>query len=102
MRRTIQKIIFRRDSLEVIVALEDRTKLNIDQGLANRLGRSAQNAREGAVNPVAPACSTSSILKLADSTSSVQTESNSFKTFSAILPHNLLDRRHMPEGFRTS
>ena len=96
MRRTIQKIIFRRDSLEVIVSLEDRTKLNIDQGLANRLGRSAHNAREGAVNPVAPACSMSSNKKLAHLTSSIQTESNSFKNFSVILPHNLLDKRHMP------
>ncbi len=67
MRRTIQKIIFRRNSLEVIVSLEDRTKLNIDQGLANRLGGSARGAREGAVNPDAPACSTSSNLKLARS-----------------------------------
>ena len=96
MRRTIQKIIFRRDSLEVIVSLEDRTKLNIDQGLANRLDGAVRGPREGAVNPDAPACSTSSNIKLADSISFIQTESNSFKTFSAILPHNLLDRRHMP------
>ncbi len=95
MRRTIQKIIFRRDSLEVIVSLQDRTKLNIDQGLANRLGGAAHNAREGAVNPDAPACSTSSNKKLADLTSSIQTEPDSLQTFSTVLPHALLRATHL-------
>ncbi|GEM_PF-6063717 len=52
--------------MEVLVLLEDRTKLNIDQGLANRLGGSVRGPREGAVNPDAPACSTSSNIKLSE------------------------------------
>ncbi len=65
-RRTIEKIIFRRDSLEVIVSLEDRNEITLNQGLDNRLGRSARGAREGAVNPDAPACSPSSNKNLAE------------------------------------
>ena len=44
--------------MEVIVTLQDRRDLKLTEGLANRLGRSARVAREGAVNPDAPACST--------------------------------------------
>ena len=64
-RRTIEKIIFRKDLLEVIVSLEDRNEIELSQGLANRLGRLARGAREGAVNPDAPACSSRSNVKLA-------------------------------------
>jgi len=62
-KRTIEKIILSKESMEVIVTLEDRRDLKLAEGLANRLGRSAHHAREGAVNPDAPACSTSSILR---------------------------------------
>ena len=79
----------------MIVSLEDRNEIELSQGLANRLGGSAHDAREGPVNPDAPACSSRSNVKLAESASSIQTESDSLKTFLAILPHNLLDRRHM-------
>ena len=65
-RRTIEKIIFRKDSLELVISLEDTTKLKLEEELSHRLGGSAKSAREGIVNPDAPACSTSSNVKLAE------------------------------------
>ena len=56
-KRTIEKIILSKESMEVIVTLEDRRDLKLAEGLANRLAKSARRAREGAVNPDAPACS---------------------------------------------
>ena len=56
-KRTIEKIILSKESMEVIVTLQDRRDLKLAEGLANRLGKAAHNAREGAVNPDAPACS---------------------------------------------
>ena len=55
-QRTIERINFKKNSLEVVVLLEDRKNGELTQGLANRLGRSARGAREGAVNPDAHAC----------------------------------------------
>jgi hypothetical protein len=43
--------------MEVTVLLEDRRSIELTGGLSKRLGGPAFNAREGAVNPVAPACS---------------------------------------------
>ncbi len=57
-KRTIEKIILSRESMEVIVTLEDRRDLKLAEGLANRLGGSVYGTREGAVNPDAPACNT--------------------------------------------
>ena len=66
-KRTIEKIKFSKESMEVIVILEDRTNLNLDQGLANRLGLAPAKMREGVLNPDAPACRPSSNIKLAES-----------------------------------
>ena len=49
--------------MEVIVTLQDRRDLKLAEGLANRLGGSVHGPREGAVNPDAPACISSSILQ---------------------------------------
>ena len=38
-------------------------EIELTQGLANRLARRLSKTREGAANPDAPACSTSSILQ---------------------------------------
>ena len=62
-KRTIEKIILSKESMEVIVNLQDRRDLKLAEGLANRLGRSAHNAREGAVNPDATLVALCSILK---------------------------------------
>src|SRR3989338_5142072 len=59
-KRTIEKIILSRESMEVIITLEDRRDLKLAEGLANRLGRLARGAPGGAVNHDAPACSPSS------------------------------------------
>ena len=58
MRRTIEKIIFRKESLEVVVSIIDKTSLSLDEGLAGRLGKRAHGVRGGADDPDAPACNT--------------------------------------------
>ena len=78
-KRTIEKIKFSKESMEVIVILEDRTALNLDQTLSNRLGLAEAKMREGVLstkgrirrrfdggNPDAPACRPSSNKKLAE------------------------------------
>ena len=62
LKRTIEKIIFSRNSLEVIVSLEDKTEINVGTVLAERLGGVHRGIREGIVNSDAPACISSSIL----------------------------------------
>jgi len=57
-KNTIQKIIFSRETLEVVINIEDTTASRLAHGLKNRLTFSGVGAREGAVNPDAPACST--------------------------------------------
>jgi len=83
--RTISRINFSKESLEVIVSLKDTTSplLNGQNGLMG--GKVAVKKREGAVNPDAPACSTSSILLIG---SPIEKPSN----ISFILPHSLLDK----------
>ena len=57
-KRTIERISFSKEFLEVIVSLEDKKEIELTQGLANRLAGRLSKTREGAVNPDAPACST--------------------------------------------
>ena len=42
--------------MEVIVSLEDTTTLELTQELSKRFDQLSRGAREGAVNPDAPAC----------------------------------------------
>ena len=58
IKRTLDKINFSKESMEVIVLLEDRKALELTQELSKRLDQSSRGAREGAVNPDAPACNT--------------------------------------------
>ncbi len=44
--------------MEVIVSLEDRTTFELTDELSRRFGKSLTRAREGIVNPDAPACNT--------------------------------------------
>ena len=76
----------------VIVSLEDRMKLKLDDVLSGRLLGSAHSLREGDVNPAAPACTESSNVKLGKSTQLIRTEPTSLSTFTLILPHKLLNR----------
>ena len=95
MKRTIDRINFSMELMEVIVLLEDRTGLQLTRELSNRLGKSLSRRREGAVNPDAPACSPQfgtnewrrelSHLELLPSPSK----------FSLILPHDLLRRTRL-------
>jgi len=94
-KKTVERIIFKRDSLELSIIIEDRTKIRLEKELSNRLGGAARGAREGAVNPDAPACSTGSNVKLVTLTCPVQTRTDFSPTFNVILPHNLLDRSRM-------
>ena len=84
-RRTIQGIKFSRDFLEVLIFLEDTRGFEAKNFLNSGSGKLTAETREGAVNPDAPACSTSSILKYGES---VGSPSNS----KLILPHHLTDR----------
>ncbi len=58
IKRTIHKINFSKDFMEVIVLLEDRTDLKLTSELSKRFWGSLGTTREGAVNPDAPACNT--------------------------------------------
>jgi len=61
-QKTVQGIKFYKEHLEVIVFIKDTNALMVEEFFQGQSGRLAQRAREGAVNPDAPACSTSSIL----------------------------------------
>ena len=43
----------------MIVSLQDRTNINLEEGLAKSLGRTGARIREGVPDSDAPACSTS-------------------------------------------
>ena len=79
----------------MIVSLEDRRDLKLAEGLANRLGRSARKAREGAVNPDAPACS----LQFGTNKSGVTSFASNHTIFplksSLILPHDIFRATHL-------
>ena len=63
-KKTISRINFSRESLEVIVSLEDTSSPLLDNQGDFLGGVVGVGTREGAVNPDAPACSLSSILNL--------------------------------------
>ncbi len=56
-KRAIQKIIFSREKLEVLINIEDTTSSRLAHELHRRTSLSVVGAREGAVNPAAPAYS---------------------------------------------
>ena len=60
--RTISRINFSKESLEVIVSLKDTTSPLSDSRNSLVLSRMAVGSRGGAVNPDAPACSTGLLL----------------------------------------
>ncbi len=60
-RRTIQRINFARESMEVVIFIKDTTDWEVENFLNGQSAKVAVRAREGAVNPDAPACSTGSI-----------------------------------------
>ena len=55
---TLAKINLSKEFLEVTVILEDKKTPELTHALSQRSGGSLVGAREGAVNPDAPACST--------------------------------------------
>ena len=65
-KRTIERINFSKEFLEVIVSLEDKREIDLTQGLANRLAGRLSKTRGGAVNPDAPLVILSSELRLAE------------------------------------
>ena len=65
-KRTIHGIKFSRDFLEVIISLKDTASLETKNFLSEGSGSLPARPREGAVNPDAPACSSSSILQNGD------------------------------------
>ncbi len=68
VRKTIQEIKLSKEYLQVTVSLKD-TSLEFQEDFSvGGVARVARRAREGAVNPDAPACSTSSLLKNGDPT----------------------------------
>ena len=83
--RTISRINFSKESLEVFISLKDTTSSLIGNSSGILSGKSVSRAREGAVNPDAPACIPSSILL---NGSPFEELSN----LSIILPHHLLDK----------
>ena len=94
-KSTIEKIKLSKDSLEVVISLIDRTTPKPTEGLGNRLGKTLARTREGAVNPAAPACSsTFDTLKLGELTSTANSTAILFK-MSFILAHDLLRRTHL-------
>jgi len=94
-KRTIEKIILSKESMEVIVTLQDRRDLKLAEGLANRLGKAAHNAREGAVNPDAPACSPLFETQEWRCASSPSNQPVFSLTRSFILSHDLLRATHL-------
>ena len=72
----------------MIVFIKDTNALVVEEFFQGQFGRLAKRAREGAVNPDAPACSTSSILQ----NGVPMVHSSELKL---ILPHNLLDKKRL-------
>jgi len=81
--------------MEVIVSLEDRTTFELTDELSRRFGKSLTRAREGAVNPDAPACSPSFGTKIIRRDLSLHEPPISPLNFGFILPHDLLSRTHL-------
>ena len=63
-KRAIQKIIFSKETLEVLINIEDMTSSRLSRELQGRGFLAMSDEREGAVNPDAPACRPSSNVKL--------------------------------------
>ncbi len=63
VKRTIEKIHFKKETMEVLISLEDKTTPKLTEGLDNRLALAASGGRGGGVNLHAHACSSSSELK---------------------------------------
>ncbi len=77
--------------MEVIVLLEDRKALELTQELSKRLDQSSRGAREGAVNPDAPACNTQfDKTKYGEPLSPSNCSNLTPNTIGFILPHELL------------
>ena len=87
LQRTIEKISYKKDVLEVIVSLKDRTIIRVENNFSMESGMRVMQRREGDVNPAAPACTGSSTDK---SGAPVLIPSN----FTLILPHDLTIRRY--------
>ena len=89
-KTTLAKINLSKESLGLIVILEDGTTPELTHELSKRFGAALPRAREGAVNPDAPACSPSF------GTSKIRRILSSHELpacppmFSLILPHDLL------------
>ena len=66
VRKNIQQIKLSKEYLQVTVSLEDTSLEFTEDFSVDGVARGARRAREGAVNPDAPACSTSSILQNGD------------------------------------
>ena len=67
MKRTFEKIVLRKETLEVILIIEDREKLKLTGGLSHRMGWPSASVREGVSDLNAPACNTGSEVNLAES-----------------------------------
>ena len=61
LQRTIEKIRYKKDVLEVIVWLKDRTIIRVENTFSMKSGKRVVQRREGDVNPAAPACTPSLI-----------------------------------------
>ena len=88
-KRALQKIVFSREKLEVLISIEDTTSSRLAHELQNRVPASVVGAREGIVNPDAPACRGvfDSMKWCADFSFSNPT---SLTGFPVIIPHELL------------
>ena len=87
LQRTIEKISYKKDVLEVIVSLKDRTIIRVENNFFMKSRKRVMQRREGDVNPAAPACTPSST---DNNGAPVLIPSN----FTLILPHDLTVRRY--------
>ena len=55
IRRTIEKITYKKDVLEVIISIKDKEAFSVSNGLDSRCGKMAARIRGGVPNPTAPA-----------------------------------------------
>jgi len=81
----------------VVVSLIDKVTPRLAQELDGRLARVVLGPREGAVNPDAPACSTSSIRKINGVGLNLANypENNNPDSFKITIPHELLNKARM-------
>jgi site-specific DNA recombinase len=87
-QRTIKRINFSKESLEVIVSIVDRKASLPINSLGRQSGSVAGKKREGAVNSDAPACNTQFDIK------KWRSDSHSFE-LALILPQDLLKRKRL-------